>query len=143
MNGNAIGYVQYQSQPTNPFAGIIGLIVGIAFIVAFWKVFEKAGQAGWKAIIPIYNIYVLLRIVGRPGWWLLLFFIPFVNIVMYFVVYIELGKCFGRSTFFGFFLLALIPVGWFMLAFGKDSFRKGGASKASTQTSSPSQAPKA
>ena len=49
--------------------GLIGLVIFVIAIVAFWKVFTKAGEAGWKSIIPIYNIIILLKIVGRPWWW--------------------------------------------------------------------------
>ena len=52
----------------------LGIIVLI--VAAFWKVFEKAGQPGWAAIVPIYNMYILLKIGGKPGWWLLLMLIP-------------------------------------------------------------------
>lgn len=48
-------------------------------IIAMWRIFTKAGQPGWAAIIPFYNIYVLMKVVGRPGWWLILFLIPLVN----------------------------------------------------------------
>ena len=51
----------------------------VVYLVAAWIVYTKAGEEGWKALIPIYNVWVLLKIVGRPGWWLLLFLIPFVN----------------------------------------------------------------
>lgn len=124
MNGYSTDYMQYQSQPSNPFAGIIGLVIGIAFLVAFWKVFEKAGYAGWKAIIPFYNAYIILKIAGKPGWWLLLYFVPIVNIIFAFITYIALAQSFGRSALFGFFLLGLIPVGWFVLAFGSDTYKK-------------------
>ena len=56
------------------------MAVMVVVIVGFWKVFEKAGQPGWAAIVPLYNAYILLKIAGRPGWWLLLFMIPFVNL---------------------------------------------------------------
>ena len=58
------------------------LAVLVVVIIGFWKVFEKAGQPGWAAIVPLYNAYILLKIIGRPAWWLLLFMIPFVNIVL-------------------------------------------------------------
>ncbi len=58
----------------------------VAFIVVYlaagWVVFTKAGEERWKSLIPIYNLYVLLRIVGRPGWWLILYLIPIVNVVV-------------------------------------------------------------
>lgn len=55
------------------FANLILLIFYVGVMVGMWKLFEKAGQAGWKALIPFYNLFILLKIVGRPGWWLLLF----------------------------------------------------------------------
>ena len=72
--------------------------VAILVIVAWWKIFEKAGEAGWKAIIPIYNAIVLLRISGKPGWWVVLFFIPLVNFVVAIVVCVELASSSGTTT---------------------------------------------
>jgi len=63
----------------------------VFYIIIFWRVFEKAGEPGWAALIPIYNIYVELKIVGRPWWWLLLLLIPIVNIVILFIVAIDLA----------------------------------------------------
>ena len=55
------------------FFGLIIQLAVIAFFVwVFWRIFEKAGQPGWAAIIPIYNVIVLLEIVGRPLWWIIL-----------------------------------------------------------------------
>ena len=68
----------------------------IAFIVVYlaagWVVYTKAGQEGWKSLIPIYNLYILLKIVGRPGWWLLLYLVPFVNIVIWIIVFGRPGQ---------------------------------------------------
>ena len=55
----------------------------------------KGGRPGWAAIIPVYNYYALLKIVGRPGWWLILFIIPFVNIIVWIIVAIDLAKSFA------------------------------------------------
>jgi len=62
------------------------LAVVVIIVIGGWKVFEKAGQSGWAILIPIYNVYILLKIAGRPGWWLLLYFIPAVNIVIAIIV---------------------------------------------------------
>ena len=51
------------------------------FIAGMWRMFSKAGQPGWASIVPVYNLVVLLQIAGRPVWWLLLFFIPFVGAI--------------------------------------------------------------
>ena len=61
---------------------ILWLAFIVIYLVAMWKIFVKAGEEGWKCLIPIYNIIILLKIVGRPWWWLLLMFIPFVNFVI-------------------------------------------------------------
>ena len=76
-----------------------GLIIFL--IASVWKVYTKAGQPGWACIIPFYNIYVLLKIVGRPGWWLVLMLIPLVNLVIAILVAIDLAKVFGKGTGFG------------------------------------------
>ncbi len=96
-------------------AGIIGLFVVVielaliaAIIVGMWKLFEKAGQPGWAAIVPIYNIYILLQIVGKPVWWLILFFIPVVNFVAAILVALAVAERFGKSPGFG-IGLALLP----------------------------------
>ncbi|WP_210718295.1 DUF5684 domain-containing protein [Amycolatopsis acididurans] len=93
---------------------LISLAFGVLMIAAMWRVFSKAGQPGWAAIIPIYNTIVLLRVVGRPWWWVLLMLIPFVNIVLLFIVYIDLAKSFGQGTGFGvltvFFPYICVPI---------------------------------
>jgi Mce-associated membrane protein len=100
------------------FAGV-ALAIAILFVVAMWRVFIKAGRPGWASIVPFYNAYVLLKIVGRPGWWLVLLFVPLVNIVFGIIVAIDLARVFGRGAAFGFFWLGLFsPVGYLILGFG-------------------------
>ena len=112
----------------NPFDAIpagVWVVYGIIFlivIVAWWKIFEKAGQPGWKAIIPIYNAYVLLKIVGKPGWWLILFFIPFVNLVFLVWTYNMLSKSFGKDEAFTVGLVLLGFVFFPILAFGSAKY---------------------
>ncbi|MFY7896491.1 MAG: DUF5684 domain-containing protein, partial [Phycisphaerales bacterium] len=65
----------------------IALIVLV--IAGSWKVFAKAGQPGWAVLVPIFNTYTLLKIVGRPWWWLLLLFIPFVNFIIAIIVALD------------------------------------------------------
>jgi hypothetical protein len=98
--------------------GIIILLI----IIAWWKIFEKAGQAGWKAIIPIYNAYVLLKIVGKPGWWLILFFIPLVNLVFIIWTYNMLSKSFGKDEAFTVGLVLLGFVFFPILGFGSAKY---------------------
>lgn len=93
------------------------------YLVAGWKVYTKAGEEGWKSLIPIYNTYVLLKIVGRPGWWLILFLIPFVNFVIWIIVAIDLAKSFGKGSGFAVGLILLSPIFYLILAFGDATYR--------------------
>jgi len=105
-------------------AGIFGilLIVYLAILVlivaSMWRLFTKAGEEGWKSIIPIYNTIVILELVGRPAWWFLLFFIPIAGIVFMIIVMLDLARSFGQGTGFG-VGLALLPIVFApMLGFG-------------------------
>ena len=70
-------------------------------------------------LIPIYNAYILLKIAGRPGWWLILYFIPLVNFVIAIIVAIDIARAFGQGAVFGFFLLFLLcGIGYLILGFG-------------------------
>lgn len=72
----------------------------IFLIVAMWKVFEKAGQPGWAALIPIYNWYIMTKIGGKPGWWVLMFLIPGVNLIFIIWLYNMISKSFGKEEGF-------------------------------------------
>ena len=102
---------------------IIYLAIVVFEIAAFWKVFVKAGQPGWGAIIPIYNAYLLCKIANRPGWWTILFFIPIVNIVFTIIVWNDIAKAFGRTSAFtvGLVLLSFVFVP--ILGFGDSQYR--------------------
>ena len=76
----------------SPVPLIIGLLIALLMIVAMWKVFTKAGQPGWASIIPIYNLYIWCKIVGRPWWWILLMLIPFVNFIVGIILCIDTGE---------------------------------------------------
>jgi uncharacterized protein DUF5684 len=115
---------------------VIYFAVIILEIAGIWKVFTKAGEPGWAAIIPIYNIYVMLKIGGHPGWWLLLFLIPFVNIVIFFIMGIDVAKSFGKSTAFGVGLVLLGFIFWPILGFG-DARYVGPAAGMRTMTPPP------
>lgn len=96
----------------------------ILILVAIWKIFVKAKRPGWAIIIPIYNLYVLLKIVGRPGWWVILYFIPLVNLIIHLIVSLDLAKAFGRSGIFGFFFVWLFaPIGYLILGFGGSKYQ--------------------
>lgn len=96
----------------------------IVIIAGYWKTFEKANKPGWASLIPFYNIYVMLEIIGRPGWWLILFFIPVVNVVVLIMLSIDMAKSFGKDTFYGVLMLwLLMPIGYLMLGFGDAEYQ--------------------
>jgi hypothetical protein len=102
---------------------ILGFAVLILVIASMWKIYEKAGQPGWASLIPIYNIVVLLHIVKRPTWWVILYFIPIVNIVINLIVIYELAKAFGKDIGFTFGLIFLSFIFYPILAFGNSSYQ--------------------
>ncbi|GAA1917973.1 DUF5684 domain-containing protein [Microbacterium aoyamense] len=106
-------------------SGIFGLIWYILVVVALWKVFAKAGWPGILAIIPIVNMFILVKIAGWSAWLGLLFFIPIANIVLHIMVAFRVGKAFGKGGVFSFFLLFLIQwIGYFIIGFGKAQYTK-------------------
>jgi len=102
---------------------LLELALLVVIVAGFWKVFVKAGQPGWAAIIPIYNCYILLKIVGRPAWWLILLFIPLVNFVIAILLAIDLAKSFGKSTGFAIGLLLLGFIFYPILGFGDATYQ--------------------
>jgi hypothetical protein len=94
------------------------ILFAVLMIASMWRIFTKAGKPGWASIVPFYDTYILLKIVGRPGWWLLLFFIPVVNLIVSIVVYYDLAKAFGKGIGFLLAELLLPFVAFPMLAFG-------------------------
>jgi hypothetical protein len=108
-------------------SGLISLVVFVIMIAAMWRIFTKAGEEGWKAIIPIYNIVVLLKIVGRPWWWLVLMLIPIVNVVVGIVVMNDLSKSFGHGVGFTLGLIFLPFIFYLILAFGSSQYRGSAA----------------
>ena len=88
------------------------------FLIGLWKVFTKAGRPGWECIIPIYNAYCLIKIASKPGWWLLLYFIPFVNIVIAILVVLGVSRNFGKGGGFATGLIFLPFIFYPILGFG-------------------------
>lgn len=97
---------------------VIWIAAMVFFVATMWRVFEKAGKPGWACIVPIYNGLVMLDIAGKSRWWFLWYFIPIANIVVAFIVHIEIAHRFGRSTAFGVGLALLGFIFYPILAFG-------------------------
>ena len=117
-----LGQVEYsassQGQAPGPLFWIFYLAFTILMLAAWWKIFTKAGQPGWACIIPIYNLYILIKIAGKPGWWIVLFLIPVVNFVIAIIVHIGVANNFGKSALFGLGLAFLPFIFYLILAFG-------------------------
>jgi hypothetical protein len=104
---------------------LIELLIVIVAIAGLWKTFEKAGKPGWAAIIPIYNLIVMLEIAGKPLWWIVLFLIPIANLVVAILVSIAIAEKFGKSAGFGVGLAFLSFVFYPILGFGDAQFVGG------------------
>ncbi len=144
--------MEYQELSDAEAAGLIGvlvaaflammvplLIVMAIYIISMWKIFTKAGQPGWAAIVPVYNTIVLIQVVGRPIWWFVLLFIPFVNIIIGIILAIDLAKAFGKGGGFAAGLLLLGPIFYPILAFGSAQYQ--GAPTAIAPPAAPPAAP--
>ncbi len=103
---------------------LVYLVVVILIIASMWKVYAKAGQPGWAAIIPIYNLIVLLQIADKPIWWIILYFVPIANIIIPILVSIEVAQKFGKGAGFGIGLAFLPFIFYPILGFGDAQYAK-------------------
>jgi uncharacterized protein DUF5684 len=110
------------SPSISPVVWIVYAAVIIFLLAAEWRIFSKAGQPGWAVIIPIYSTLVYLKIVGRPWWWLLLLFIPLVNIVIAFILVNDLSKAFGHGIGYTLGLIFLSIIFIPILGFGGSQY---------------------
>lgn len=112
---------------------IINILIVLAtitvIIIANWKIFKKAGEEGWKSIVPVYNIITEFKIVGLNPLLVLIYlaaFIPFIGgiaaLVMNIILLVYLAKSFGKSGGFAVGLIFLGPIFLCILAFGKSEY---------------------
>jgi hypothetical protein len=102
---------------------IICVVLAVIAIAGEWKAFEKANQPGWACIVPFYNIYIMLKIAGKPGWWLLLFLIPGVNLVFAIWTMNMVSKSFGKDEGFTLGLIFFGFIFWPILGFGDAQYQ--------------------
>ncbi|MCP4147147.1 MAG: signal peptidase I [bacterium] len=102
---------------------ILPLILLAVVFIGMWKAFEKAGKPGWACIIPIYNIIVMLEIADKPVWWILLLFIPGVNLIASILISISIAEKFGQGTGFALGLVFLGFIFWAILGFGDAKYQ--------------------
>ncbi|NOY50576.1 MAG: hypothetical protein GXO88_08450 [Chlorobi bacterium] len=99
------------------------VVVSVIYLAAIWRIFEKAGKPGWAALIPFYNCFVLLEIIGKPYWWFFMMFIPVVNIIFAVWIFNMLSKSFGQGEGFTLGLILLSIIFYPMLAFGNYEYQ--------------------
>ncbi|WP_410222216.1 DUF5684 domain-containing protein [Pedobacter sp.] len=104
------------------FMILFSLAISVITIAGMWKTFTKAGKPGWAALIPIYNVYVMIQIVGKPDIWLLWCLIPCVNIV--FTIWLQnlLSKSFGKEEGFTLGLILFPFIFYPILGFGSAKY---------------------
>jgi hypothetical protein len=148
-------YTNYTTTASGDSTGLVAMMmvlmplyiaIIVVAIVAFWRVFTKAGKPGWAAIVPIYNAWTLAEIAGKPGWWGLAIALapivpligPVVSMVLALLISIEVAKKFGRSTVFGVVGLWLFSlIGYLILAFGKDTYQAASKGAMASGTDTP------
>lgn len=108
-----------------PILGFFILLLAVfLFIVPKWKIFSKAGQAGWKSLIPIYNTYILVEVAKLPWWVFLGFFIPVINFVVLIVVMYHVSMRFGHGMGYGLGLSFLPFVFLPILGYGSSQYEQ-------------------
>ena len=108
----------------------VGLIISVITIIANWRIFTKAGEKGWKCLIPIYNTVVLFKIAGLSPLWVLGYLASVIPVVGYIAVlgltiYLmyNLAKAFGKDGAFTVGLVLLNTIFIMILAFGKSEYQ--------------------
>ena len=76
---------------------LFALAVQVIHFLGTWKLYIAAGYKTWQAAIPIYNALVLMKIIGRPKWWVILLFIPTINLILFGVIWVDTIRCFGKN----------------------------------------------
>lgn len=74
------------------------LLIQVIHFLGTWKLYQKAGRQAWEAAIPVYNAVVLMKIINRPWWFVILLFVPIVNLIMFPVIWVETLRSFGKNT---------------------------------------------
>lgn len=107
-----------QAEGVSGIEPVVALALTIAVLAGFWKTFEKAGEPGWAGIVPIYNLYVLVKISGNSRWWFILFFIPLINFIATVKISIDIAGKFNRGVLFGLGLTFFSFIFYPILGFG-------------------------
>ena len=115
----------YNSGGDSPISNLISLALGILLLASYWKLFVKANEQGWKALIPFYNLYTATKLVFSSGWFFLLTFVPIANIVYAVMLVVRTAKAYGKGTGFGILMLFFPYICYPILAFSADTYYMG------------------
>lgn len=102
---------------------LITLVLMVLFIIAFWRIFTKAGEPGWGSLIPFYSTYLQFKIAWGNGWLFLLMLVPVVNVVVALIALYKLCVAFGYGVGFFLGMLFLSPIFTLILAFGSAEYQ--------------------
>ena len=91
--------------------------------IGTWKLYIKAGFKSWEALIPIYNLIILMKIIKRPVWWVILLFIPTINLIMLIIILIRLLNVFNKNSYLDYFLI-IVSLGLYIFYINYDSKSK-------------------
>ena len=107
----------------SPVVWIFYIAIIVVELVSMWKIYEKAGQPGWAAIVPIYNIVVLLKIV-KMDWWhvLIMLFVPFAAVVYGIILPYKVATSFGKDQGFAILSVFFSTITYPILAFGSAKY---------------------
>ena len=118
-----VNYMDYSSSfsanyQSSPLTIVLSIALTVLVVIAEWKIFEKAGEPGWKCLIPLYNAYILFKITWGNGWKFLLLLIPIANVVIAIITQVKLAKAFGKGGGFAVGLVLLPVIFYPILGFG-------------------------
>lgn len=108
---------------------IVSAVLALAHLIGFWKSLDKGGESGVWALLFIVSCFwplaylPMTKLVGRPQWWVVLMYIPIVNIVILIILSIDIAKSYGRSAAYGVGLALLPFIFWPMLGFGSATYQ--------------------
>jgi len=117
-----MGLLAQSNDAVEPVFVLIVLALIVVVFAGMWKTFEKANQPGWGCIVPIYNLILMLKIAGKPLWWLLLLFLPIISLIPGVIVPIAIAKNFRKGTGFGIGLIFFPWIFYPVLGFGSAEY---------------------
>lgn len=128
LSSNDLGLAAFFGAFTG-FTAVLCLVFAILQIIATWRIFTKAGEEGWKSIIPIYNLVILYKISGMSPWLVLIYLCSFIPVIGFLgalaltiVQEVKLCKNFGKGSGFTVGMVLLPSIFSLILGFDSSKF---------------------